>query len=79
MEGMLKNQEKKVKESVADAKQVKVLEAKISSIQKGQFVGHNCTVICNGLRAENLRAFLFFQNSTKQRKQRAKYQRMLRL
>lgn len=37
MEEMMKNQEKKVKESVADAKQVKALEAKINSIQKGTF------------------------------------------
>lgn len=33
---MMKNQQKKVKESVADAKQVKKLEAKISAIEEGK-------------------------------------------
>lgn len=32
---MMKSQEGKVKESVADPKQVKALEAKIAAIQKG--------------------------------------------
>lgn len=36
IEEMIKIQEKKVKESVADPKQVKALQSKISSIDKGK-------------------------------------------